>query len=243
MKKFFFLFASLCVYGQNSANSYLTANFIERVLHIKNGNSTGSSYIIEKNDRSFLVSAKHIFPNLKECDSITFQVNQDKKWKNISGIVHLHQNKNVDLIIIDLGIQLFGNNPDSYLTTGNFILGDEGYFLGFPMGLQTDWLPGKNQGLPSALIKRATFSGQININGTIILLLDGQNNPGFSGGPIFFKLFNKEIVKWSFFGIVSGYYPQNNIAKTTFGDFLYNENSGIIICTSETYIRDIMQRL
>ena len=238
-----FILISMYVSGQNSEDEFLTTNLTERVLHIKNGASTGSSYIIEKYDRSFLVTAKHIFPNLKECDSITFQVNQDKQWKNISGIAHLHKNAEIDVIIIDLGVQLFGNNPNSYMRSGSVVFGDEGYFLGFPMGFQTDWLPGKNQGLPSALIKRATFSGQIEINGILIPLLDGQNNPGFSGGPIFFKSYNKGIVKWSFFGIISGYYPQKNLLKTALGEFFYDENSGIIKCSSEIYITEIMEKL
>ena len=239
-KTIILLFITINLFGQSNSGDFLTTNFIDRVLHIKNGNSTGSSYVIEKFNRSFLVTAKHIFPNLKENDAITFQINQNKSWKNVTGKAHLNVDSKIDIIIFDLEIQLFGNNSDSYMRSGTIILGDEGYFLGFPFGFQTTSVMKDNNGFPVPFFKKAIFSGNIIENGVEMIVLDGQNNPGFSGGPIFFKSYENGKSIWNLIGIISGYIQQSNIVKTSLGDLSYGENSGLIRCVDQSFIIEIM---
>ena len=67
-------------------------------------------------------------------------------------------------------------------------LGQEVYFLGYPYGLYTTF--GDQGGV--ALIKHACISARVACSAiypdgdkdTMLILLDGLNNPGFSGGPI-----------------------------------------------------------
>lgn len=240
----FLLINSIGLFAQDFTEGFLTQNILQRVLLIKSDLGTGSSFVIEKYDRSFLLTAKHIFPNLKENEIINFQVLQNKKWVDISGIAHLSSNSNADVIVIDLREQLFGNNSTDYLNTkGQIPLGSEGFFLGFPMSLKTEMNPKENNGLPIPLVKKIIVSGFLDQNGVNIPVLDGNNTPGFSGGPVFIKSYNKGKVVWYLLGLISGYYPQNNIAKTNQGDFTYNENSGIILCGHILYIREIMEKI
>jgi hypothetical protein len=41
------------------------------------------------------------------------------------------------------------------------------------------------------LIKKAIISATVHEHGATVLLLDGHNNPGFSGGPIVYRDLNR----------------------------------------------------
>lgn len=69
-----------------------------------------------------------------------------------------------------------GISIDSFFTTANLDVS----FLGFPLGnLGTVFL-----GIKFPLVKKAVVSGWVKHNGIELLLLDGHNNLGFSGGPV-----------------------------------------------------------
>jgi trypsin-like peptidase len=69
-------------------------------------------------------------------------------------------------------------------TADGMVFGQDAYFLGFPLGLTFDI--GAGETFP--LVKRATISGtNRSVDGRPVLLLDGWNNPGFSGGPVVFQ--------------------------------------------------------
>ena len=83
--------------------------------------------------------------------------------------------------------------PDLDLTPtiDGIVWGQDAYFLGFPFGIGFDLGGGS---LP--FVKKAIVSGLYkSINGVSLVLLDGINNPGFSGGPVVFcKMGTKELV-------------------------------------------------
>ena len=63
------------------------------------------------------------------------------------------------------------------------VYGQDAYFLGFPLGMTFDL---ENGYFP--LVKRCTISGTTHkFDGRPVLLLDGWNNPGFSGAPVVFR--------------------------------------------------------
>jgi len=65
----------------------------------------------------------------------------------------------------------------------DFTFGQEAYFLGYPLGLTFEIGP---EYFP--LVKRAILWGIGRPEGNhSVLLLDGWNNPGFSGGPVVFR--------------------------------------------------------
>ena len=67
-------------------------------------------------------------------------------------------------------------------TSKGIIYGQDVYFFGFPYGFLGKHAFGPG-GYPLPFVKRATVSL---FDGTVYLL-DGHNNPGFSGGPVVWK--------------------------------------------------------
>jgi hypothetical protein len=64
---------------------------------------------------------------------------------------------------------------------------------------------------PLAIIKRGTISGTHPIDPSkkaVMILLDGYNNPGFSGGPIVYRDLNQNGVVLKLLGVVSGFIPE-----------------------------------
>jgi hypothetical protein len=114
-------------------------------------------------------------------------------------------------------------------------------FLGFAFGMGTRDNTNINQGFPFPLVKKCVFSENYNENGIQIELFNGNNNPGFSGGPVFF--FNRTNPKDKILhlvGIVVPYREQQNKLKTKVGTIDYSENSGIINAFAPIHIRQIL---
>jgi hypothetical protein len=87
-------------------------------------------------------------------------------------------------------------------TSADVIFGQDLFFLGFPLYTDTDVM----KGFPLPLIKKAVLSGSLRQGGkTEVFLLDGHNNPGFSGGPVVFKPGNKPNAEYRVLGLVSAY--------------------------------------
>jgi hypothetical protein len=98
-----------------------------------------------------------------------------------------------------------------------------------------------NKGFPFPLVKKCVFSGNYNEKGVQMFFLDGNNNPGFSGGPVFFKNREKSDDKRLYLAaIVSAYVNQKNQMITPIGTFDYTENSGIILAFSSSHIKEIL---
>jgi hypothetical protein len=57
-------------------------------------------------------------------------------------------------------------------------------------------------------MKKGIISGTADINGAKLIFLDGHNNPGFSGGPIVYRDFNKSDLVFKLAGVVSGFLPE-----------------------------------
>lgn len=70
--------------------------------------------------------------------------------------------------------------------SANIFYGQDIYFLGFPYGLQSD-VGELNSNLPMPLVKKGIVSSFLFENPRKVLLLDGHNNPGFSGGPVIYR--------------------------------------------------------
>ena len=113
------------------------------------------------------------------------------------------------------------------------------YFLGFPDGLHSYYPSGEY----AAFVKRGTASAVDSTNAeSIILYVDGFNNPGFSGGPVAFL--DKKNNQWKIAAVVSGYRSEN--AKIKIGRNYTNTNvlvnSGILIAYSIQHALDAIDK-
>ena len=94
---------------------------------------------------------------------------------------------------------------------------------GLGMEVKTDL----NAGFPLPLVKKAAVSALGLEDGPI--LLDGHNNPGFSGGPVARRRTKEEQ---TVIGVVSGYRFDRHNVRDANGDktsYTYDTNTGIII--------------
>jgi len=193
----------------------ITSNVFERVLKIRvNGGtpheSAATAFTIDVDGREYLVTAKHVVNELKESDKI--DIYADGKWLSLA-VTLFRCDDPIDIAVLVPPRQLTTTYDFPFDQTHQQ-LGQDAYFLGFPFDLQA---PGRNvNGLyPLALIKRATISGIIALDGrdqtdplkAKWLLLDGYNNPGFSGGPIVYRDLRKPGLFYNLLGVVSGFRP------------------------------------
>ena len=194
-------------------------NIIIRVLLVKYGNSTGTAFTVEKNDKQFLISAKHVFDGISEDDEI--EVFANNVWKRLKVKPIFCDDEKVDLIALDFGNKFITGVPPIEIGTRHTLLAQNAYFLGFPYGMFTD--SGElNNKKPFPFIKKSIVSS---INKEIIYL-DGHNNRGFSGGPV--TITNKDN-KTQIIGVVSSYLG-DSVNKT--------ENSGIFVAYNISLIFD-----
>jgi S1-C subfamily serine protease len=159
----------------------ITANIIHRVFHIRVGAATGTAFTIEHDDRQYLVTAAHVVSSLKAPYEVElFHQNAWKKLKlELTGIA-----ANADIAVFAPAFQVSPalNMP---VGSGGVVYGQDVYFLGFPYGISPD-SGAINRAFPFPLVKKACLSAFTKDGDANVILLDGHNNPGFSGGPVVF---------------------------------------------------------
>lgn len=220
---------------------FLTTDILQSVFHMKYNGSTGTTFLIEKDSTNYFVTAKHIIKDSKYGDKLTIEIYQDSLWKTLTGEVYFDKLNDIDIALIKPENFGYVKSGITFKQTES-IIGDEGFFLGFPYGLKTNF--DNNVGFPLPLIKKALFSGTIIKNGIQTLFLDGHNNPGFSGGPVLFKDRRRNgDNKYHLIGVISAYFNQQNELITPFGKLKYNENSGIIIAFEQKHILEVIQKI
>jgi len=99
--------------------------------------------------------------------------------------------------------QLLSPTREILPTDRHYYLSQDAFFLGFPYGMMTGFEP-CNNGYPIPFVKKATISNfGDSENGTRIIYFDGHNNPGFSGGPVFYN--SLEDHSFRIAGVVFGF--------------------------------------
>ena len=159
------------------------------------GNQTGTAFIYMDDKRAFFVTADHLLANARVGDNILFQRSGNWEPLPISSIWRNKDGYDVCAFVVDKFV-ISSLNPTP--TGGIMFPGEPLKFLGFPHGLAGNY-PG--QGFPTPLVRTAYFSGVIRVGDLNITILDGFNNPGFSGGPVYITNGDKT----SLIGMISGY--------------------------------------
>lgn len=205
----------------------ITANVIHRVLHIRAGQSTGTAFTIEHDGRQYLITAAHVVA--KQHTPYEIEIFHNGAWKklelNLTGIA-----AHADIAVFAAPFLLSPTLPMP-ASADKVTYGQDVYFLGFPYGISPE-SKGLNRAYPFPLVKRACLSAIVTENGANVWLLDGLNNPGFSGGPIVFRPIGQSLNgQMKVMGVVSGYrfaeepvYHQGEVAPVT-----VRANTGIII--------------
>lgn len=202
----------------------ISANVIQRTFHIKYNNSTGTCFVIDIDNKQYFVTAKHVIQKLNGTETI--EVFYQSQWQKVDAILVGHS-LHSDISVIS--IPSLRNNSDNVIAESEQIFyGQDIYFLGFPYGLQSD-VGALNNHLPLPFVKKGIVSNFLFESPRKILLLDGLNNKGFSGGPVIYKnmydnsLRIAAIISGYRYEIVSAEHQNNEI------DIQVKANTGIII--------------
>lgn len=207
----------------------ITANVFQRVFFVRYGEATGTAFTIDQDGRQYIVTARHVCNDLEGTGVIA--IFREGQWIQVPvTVVGVGQSADLadDVIVLASERQLSPALPMTASSAG-LIFGQQVFFLGFPYGLHSSAL--LDGGYPLPLIKQAIVSGWDGPN-MATFLLDGHNNPGFSGGPAVFKPDNSN--EFRVFGIVSAYHTENSVVTFNGQPTLLSSkaNTGIIVCPS-----------
>ena len=201
----------------------ITANILQRTFHIRYGDNSATCFTIDVDSRRYLVTAKHVVGSIQ--DGETVEISHNGHWKPMTVRVVGHGAGDLDVSVLAPQV-LFGASHVLRTTTANLVLAEDVYFLGFPYGWSSN-VGALNGGFPMPLVKKAIVSA-LGI-GDEPLLLDGHNNPGFSGGPVARR---GNSAEQTVIGVVSGYRSEwRNVldgAGNT-GPYVHIINTGIVI--------------
>lgn len=205
----------------------ITTNIVHRVFNIlfPNGGGHGTCFTIEVDQRQYLITAKHLAKHVRE--KVNVSIFHKEKRASLELALIGHCDGDVDISVLAANIQLSPTYPAEPSIVGS-AYGQDMYFLGFPYLENDHDISTINRGFPMPFVKKAILS-YMPTRG--VFYLDGHNNPGFSGGPVVFKIHDKGDYKIAV--VISGYRYAVNPVQQAGGipSFAHvRENTGIIVC-------------
>lgn len=174
--------------------------------------------------KQYLVTARHIVVDLQPDGNI--QVFSNGAWVPLPVQLVGHASGDVDISVMAPGRLLTPPNlpMEPISERARITYGQDVYFLGFPYGFLGEYIFGPN-GYPMPFVKKAIVS----LFDGPVFLLDGHNNPGFSGGPVVFTEPGANEFKVA--AVISGYQAvrepvYEGAVETT---LTFQHNTGIIV--------------
>ncbi len=223
----------------------ITNDMLQRVVNIKFKNSTATAFVVHYKNTPYLITAKHVFKNIEDKTICDIEIrHSNSSWKTVSVIIYFSKSDDMDLAVLALGNKekRIYKDDSAILTTASLILGQEAFFLGFPYNFSLEVDCSINNDFPLPLVKKATISSLPNMIDNGLFFLDGNNNPGFSGGPVCF--FDYELKKYKIAGVISGFISDNIEIHSVLGNKLSLPiNTGIIIAYDIKYAREILENI
>jgi S1-C subfamily serine protease len=200
----------------------VTANFVHRTFRIKCDAAIGTAFTVDADGKQYLLTAKHVVEHFGPDNSL--EVFGNGKWSTVPATLVGHADNQLDVSVLAPTTAMSPPNLPVVVSSDGLAYGQDVYFLGFPYGVLSEVILGE-AGHPLPLVKKAilsTFAGSV-------YLLDGHNNPGFSGGPVIFG--RGGSLPNSAAAIVSGYRfdPEPVLHGDTETALTIRSNTGIII--------------
>ena len=212
----------------------VATNILQRTFHIRHGDTTGTCFTVDVENRRYLVTARHLVQKIHAQGIV--EIRHNGAWSPVSVKLVGHGEGSVDVSVL-APQSLFGAAHPLLVTTANLTLAEEVYFLGFPYGLSFD-VGDLNAGFPMPLVKRAAVSAMFLKDD--LMLLDGHNNPGFSGGPVVRRWNGREQVV---LGVVSGYRSEKSRVVDDAGNsgpYSYVMNTGIVVMYGSRKLNELV---
>lgn len=183
----------------------VTTNILYRIFPLRIKDRFGTGFTLEIDNKQYIVTAKHV---LAEETPDTIEIQADE-WITIPvKLVGKGQGRH-DVVVFAANQKVSSDFPVD-VGMGGLMLGQAVRFLGFFPRVKTSPLPGyKHRGSPlvmGGVVSGIDFTDE-NGSGSS-LWIDGQNNKGFSGGPVIFQpaqARSREECRWRIAGVISGY--------------------------------------
>jgi S1-C subfamily serine protease len=225
----------------------VTGNVTSRVFQIRFAGKTGTAFVIDHEDRQYFVTAEHMVAAAGERAKIDVFGQGDAEWHTLEFAILHGELPCADVAVLKPTEKQF-LKADAIPYPSGFFFGQEVYFLGFPYGLYSSW--GKDA---IALQKHAYISASVSCksiypNGSAderLLLLDGLNNPGFSGGPVVARDMMEGTRLFKVLGVISGYKNEILALKVDGHDAVNASvaaNSGIIIAVPMQRVVELLEK-
>ncbi|MDH5414823.1 MAG: serine protease [Nitrospirota bacterium] len=213
------------------------SNILQRTFYIRYEIYLGTGFTFERNGIQYLATTSHTFPFTEDRQELDFSIMRNNDWQVIHSKIYKHTEKSVDIVALTLSQDISPRHPIN-MGTNNLFLSQDAFFLGFPFGKFMEDTAYLNNGFPIPYVKKGIFSTiPFKLKNLELLYIDGINNPGFSGGPCVFIPHGQTVP--SICGVVRGYLPHEIEVKTPFGNYTFEENSGLVEVHSINHLNEI----
>ena len=224
----------------------ITTNVIQRTFHIRYGSITGTAFAIDRDNKQYLITARHVVKNITSGSSIA--IFHERQWQNTSIQVVGIGAGETDVAVLACPVRLAPPHPLEASSNG-LIYGQPVYFLGFPFG----WDGGGetiNRDFPIPFVKAGVVSSMAYGEPSRIYV-DGHNNKGFSGGPLVFLPNGRLGSKFRVAGVVANYpTPIVEPVVDSKGDPIlgsdnqpiayFQENQGLVVAFEIRHVTDLI---
>lgn len=214
-------------------SAQVTIGMYQRVWKIKTKHYNGTAFAIDVDGREYWVTAVHLLTGAKSkpygrinAKTITLSMlapripnnATSEQWINKTFTV-LQPKEDVDIVVLAPQERILDVDSIGPSTKARPLFGGECAFAGFPYG--GGWrMTLNNQSYWAALTKRCSISGVD--SDAKLFFLDGINNEGFSGGPVFIGTGDEQQI----LAVVSGYITEP--AEVIKGEPAPNEPKDIV---------------
>jgi hypothetical protein len=190
--------------------AYPTGNVLSRTTMVESHFGRGTMFSIDVDGREYWITAKHVITGAKHppygsvdtTTKVSLKVldpsENEERWLTVLFSV-IDAGKDIDVVALAAPNPLLQNPlPTASLEIKGVLLGGDCEFLGFPFGGGWRAKFENGQGYWMPYVKHCTVSS---LPGNDVMILDGINNHGFSGGPVIYQTgANQQII-----GVISGY--------------------------------------
>ena len=194
------------------ASDYIAANLLARVKKIVVGSVAGTAFAIELDGRQYLVTAKHVVAGQPDANA-SVRIYRGRNSFSDLQVDILRCDDPVDIAVL---MPKQSIEPVTYApliaTSDKIAAGEDIYFVGYPFADPAlNSLVGEDA---VGFIRKGILSAIRQVGQATVLYLDGMNNPGFSGAPVFFRDLLQQGQPFKVAAVVSGYRPsQSDIMK------------------------------
>jgi len=162
-------------------NITLSVLHLETAFNVRTAHGEGTCFLYRDDDGLFFVSAAHLFKEVKANETVFLR--HTSGWEpSVIEEISLHPD-GADVCCFVIVGRMPTKLDINYQSEISVFLGDELKFIGFLHKLALSY--DSRTGLATGLVRTAFFSGFCEIEGQKMWILDGFNNKGYSGGPLY----------------------------------------------------------